>query len=153
MPRPLLAHSRSKRNEPDVSRTSADLGSVAARLAEADAVATLHRLNAEYIRAFAEADTAWYGEHLSEDFVCTLANGRRIDKTEFLRRTAETSGATEVSCDEVDVRSHSAFALVQGVTQCLRDGVRTSTRYTNVWRIHGGCWQAVAAHFTRVADA
>ena len=53
---------------------------VAAITAEADAVATLHTLNAHYIRAFVESDTEWYREHLSDDFVCTLANGRRIDK-------------------------------------------------------------------------
>jgi hypothetical protein len=43
---------------------------LAAATSEADAVATLHELNSEYIRAFVESDTAWYDEHLSEDFVC-----------------------------------------------------------------------------------
>jgi hypothetical protein len=35
-----------------------------------DAVATLHELNAHYIRAFVESDTTWYSEHLSEGFRC-----------------------------------------------------------------------------------
>jgi ketosteroid isomerase-like protein len=135
-----------------MSQTGASTDSVAARIAEAEAVATLHRLNADYIRAFAEADTAWYGEHLSQDFVCTLADGQRIDKTEFLRRTAEASGVTDVSFDEIDVRPQGAVALVHGVTHYLRDGVPTSKRFTSVWRTRGGRWQAVAAHLTRVAE-
>jgi len=142
-----------ERNESGISQTSAPLSSEAARIAEADAVATLHRLNADYIRAFAEGDMAWYGEHLSGDFVCTLADGRRVDKTEFLRRNAETSGVTELSFDEIDVRPQGAVALVHGVTHYMRDGVRRSTRYTNVWRTRGGRWQAVAAHLTHVVGS
>ncbi len=133
--------------------TSATGDSVAARIAEAEAVATLHRLNADFIRAFAEADTAWYGEHLSEDFVCTLADGQRIDKTEFLRRKADAADVADVSFDEIDVRPQGAVALVHGVTHYMRDGVRRSTRYTNVWRTRGGRWQAVAAHLTHVVGS
>ena len=55
---------------------------------EMAAVAALHRLNDEYMRAFVESDTVWYDEHLSDDFVCTLADGLHIDKTQFLLRTA-----------------------------------------------------------------
>src|SRR6266545_3434685 len=95
---------------------------VAAAGREAAAVAMLHDLNADYIRAFVEADTAWYSEHLSDDFVCTLADGRRIDKTEFLRRNAEGPGVTDVTYDEIDVRTLGDVALVHGVTHYTRDG-------------------------------
>jgi ketosteroid isomerase-like protein len=119
--------------------------------AEGDAVATLHDLNAQYIRAFVESDTAWYGEHLSNDFVCTLANGLRIDKAEFLERSAGGPGVTDVSYDEIDVRPLGDVALVHGVTHYSRDGSRASTRYTDTWHYRGGRWQAVAAQLTRVA--
>ena len=124
---------------------------VEAATAESEAVATLHALNAEYIRAFLESDVAWYAEHLSDDFVCTLADGRRIDKPEFLRRNAEGPGVTDVTYDEVDVRPFGDWALVHGVTHYTRDGALASTRYTDIWQCREGRWQAVAAQLTRVA--
>jgi ketosteroid isomerase-like protein len=118
---------------------------------EAEVVGTLHELNAHYIRAFVESDTTWYSENLSDDFVCTLADGRRIDKTEFLRRNAEGPGVTDVTYDEIDVRPLGDVALVHGVTHYIRDGARASTRYTDVWQSRDGQWLAVAAQLTRVA--
>ena len=134
-----------------MSETALDPERVAAATAEADAVALLHDLNEHYIRAFVESDTAWYAEHLSDDFVCTLANGRRIDKAEFLRRNAEGPGVTDVSYDQIDVRPLGDTALVHGVTHYLRDGAPASTRYTDVWHFREGRWQAVAAQLTSVA--
>jgi ketosteroid isomerase-like protein len=120
-------------------------------IAEADAVAALHELNAHYIRAFVEADVDWYREHLSNDFVCTLADGRRIGKAEFLVRAAEGPGVRNVTYDEIDVRPMGDAALVHGVTHFDRDGTPGSTRYTDVWQVRGGRWLAVAAQLTRVA--
>jgi ketosteroid isomerase-like protein len=111
----------------------------------------LHELNANYIRAFVEADTAWYSEYLSDDFVCTLADGRRIDKTEFLRRNAKKPSVMNVTYDQIDVRPLGDVALVHGVTHYLRDGSPASTRYTDVWVMREGRWRAVAAHLTSVA--
>lgn len=131
------------------STSEAEIADAATR--EAEAVAALHDLNADSIRAFVEGDAAWYREHLAADFVCTLADGRRIDRTEFLRRADEGRGVTDVTYDEVDVRPLGDVALVHGVTHYRRDGAPASTRYTDVWQLCGGRWQAVAAQFTRVA--
>jgi ketosteroid isomerase-like protein len=127
-----------------------DADLVAAATEQAEAVATLHELNAQYIRAFVESDTDWYEENLSEDFVCTLADGRRIEKAEFLRRTEEGPGVTNVTYDQIDVRPLDDVALVHGVTHYRRDGVSASTRYTDIWRLRDGRWQAVAAQLTSV---
>jgi ketosteroid isomerase-like protein len=127
-----------------------DADLVAAATEQAEAVATLHELNAQYIRAFVESDTDWYEENLSEDFVCTLADGRRIEKAEFLRRTEEGPGVTNVTYDQIDVRPLDDVALVHGVTHYRRDGVPASTRYTDIWRLRDGRWQAVAAQLTSV---
>jgi hypothetical protein len=124
---------------------------IAAATAEAEAVATLHDLNAQYIRAFVESDTGWYREHLGDDFVCTLADGRRIDKDEFLQRNAAGPGVTNVSYDEIDVRPLGDAALVHGVTHYTRSGSPGSTRYTDVWHFRDGHWVAVAAQLTSVA--
>jgi ketosteroid isomerase-like protein len=131
--------------------TIAEALEVDAPQAEMAVVAALHRLNDEYIRAFAESDIVWYDEHLSGDFVCTLADGLHIDKTQFLSRTAAGPGVTDVRYDEIDVRPLGDVALVQGVAHYLRDGEPESARYTNVWRFHDGRWQAVAAQLTPFA--
>jgi ketosteroid isomerase-like protein len=117
---------------------------------EIEAVATLHRLNADYLRAVVEGDTDWFTEHLSGDFVCTLADGCRIDKAEFLRRTAEGPAVSNLTYDEIDVRPLGEVALIHGMTHSIRDGSPMSIRYTDVWRLLDGRWQAVAAQLTRV---
>jgi ketosteroid isomerase-like protein len=129
-----------------------DVERVAAALTEAETVAILHRLNADYVNAFARSDTDWYSEHLCEDFVCTLAEGRRINKSEFLRQIREGSTVSRVTCDEVDVHPLGDVALVHGITHYTRDGARTSTRYTHVWQLRNGRWRAVAAQLTRVTN-
>jgi ketosteroid isomerase-like protein len=121
-----------------------------ASVVEAEAVARLHQLNAEYIRAFVESDVEWYREHLSDDFVCSLADGRRIGKAEFLETTKGGPGVTDVTYDQIDVRPLGDVALVHGVTHYMRGGAPGSTRYTDVWRSSEGRWLALAAHLTRV---
>jgi ketosteroid isomerase-like protein len=133
-----------------MSETTVDPDGMAAAVAEADAVAALHQLNAHYIRAFVESDASWYDEHLSDDFVCTLADGRRVGKAEFLQLTQDGPGVTGVSYDEVDVRPFGDVAIVHGVTHYTRDGSAASTRYTDVWRMRDGRWQAIAAQLTPV---
>jgi len=133
--------------------TTLDPEHVVARADEAEAVAMLHELNAHYIRAFLEADTAWYDDNLTDDFVCIRADGRRIDRAEFLRTTAEGPGVTDVTVDEIDVRPIGDVALVHGVTSYTRDGTPMSRRYTDVWRRRDGRWRAVAAQITPVVSA
>jgi ketosteroid isomerase-like protein len=134
-----------------MSDTALDPDPVAAAAAEIETVAILHDLNAHYIRAFVESDTTWYRDHLSDDFVCTLADGRRINKSEFLQRNAEGPGVTDVTYDQIDVRPMGDTALVHGVTHYNRDGSSASTRYTDIWHLRDGRWQAVAAQLTSVA--
>jgi ketosteroid isomerase-like protein len=123
-----------------------------ARAEEAEAVALLHRLNAQYIRAFVEADVAWYVENLTADFTCSLSDGTRIGKEAFLRKIASGPGVTDVRYDEVDVRPLGDVALVHGVTHYVRNGEPASTRYTDVWRREAGRWRAVAAQLTGVGN-
>jgi hypothetical protein len=118
------------------------------RQAEMAAVAELHRLNDEYLRALVESDAAWFAANASADFTCTLADGRYVDKTRLLAVAA----VADVSYDEVDVCLLGNVALVRGVAHWLRGGARESTRYTTVWRLREGRWQAVSAQLTPVAE-
>jgi hypothetical protein len=115
---------------------------------EAEAVAAAHRLNLSFVRASGACDTAWFDEHLRDDFVCTLADGRRINKLDFLQRTHEKPHEEHVDCDDVDVHALVEGALVNGVMHSKE--TVTLMRYTVIWQGHGGCWQAVAAQFTQV---
>jgi ketosteroid isomerase-like protein len=135
-----------------ILETRADSAVALARAEEAEAVALLHRLNAQYIRAFVEADVAWYVENLTADFTCSLSDGTRIGKEAFLRKIASGPGVTDVRYDEVDVRPLGDVALVHGVTHYVRNGEPASTRYTDVWRREAGRWRAVAAQLTGVGN-
>lgn len=132
---------------------TADAAVAEARAEEAEAVCELHRLNAHYIRSFVEADVAWYDEHLSDDFTCSLADGKRIGKGEFLEQVAAGPGAIDVTYDDVDVRPLGDVALVHGVTHYVCNGRPASTRYTDVWQRRRGRWLAVAAQLTTVASS
>jgi hypothetical protein len=115
---------------------------------EGAAVAALHQLNADWIRAFTDCDDAWYNEHLRDDFVCTLADGRRINKHEFVRHLREGPRVKTIGCDEIDVHLLDiAVALVHGVIH-LRGQTSASMRYTMLWQAKQNHWQAVAAQFT-----
>jgi hypothetical protein len=103
-----------------IGRPRADAPAAAASeggVAEAAAVATLHQLNADWVRSFIDCDRAWYSDHLADDFVGTLGDGRRINKHDFLRHLTEQPRAETVGCDEVDVHllDDTAVALVHGV--------------------------------------
>jgi ketosteroid isomerase-like protein len=135
-----------------ILETRTDSAVALARAEEAEAVALLHRLNGQYIRAFVEADVAWYVENLTADFTCSLSDGTRIGKEAFLRKIASGPGVTDVRYDEVDVRPLGDVALVHGVTHYVRNGEPASTRYTDVWRREAGRWRAVAAQLTGVGN-
>jgi hypothetical protein len=124
-----------------------------AALCEAEVVAALHRLNALYIRALAESDSAWFGKHLSDDFFCTLTGGRRVGKIEYLRRVEETRRMRGVTFDEIDVRPLGDVAVVQGVMYGASNDLSVSDRYIHVWHLRNRRWRAVVAHITRVVGA
>jgi ketosteroid isomerase-like protein len=134
-----------------ILETREDSMDAQARAEEAEAVAILHRLNEQYIRAFVEADVPWYVENLSAAFTCSLADGRRIGKEEFLHMVAAGPGVTDVTFDEIDVKPLGNVALVHGVTHFVRDGERMSSRYTDIWQRRDGRWRAVATQLTTVA--
>jgi uncharacterized protein DUF4440 len=117
---------------------------------ETAAVGSLHDLNAEFMRAFAEGDAAWYWANLSDEFVCTLADGRRMSRDEFLDFRADGPCADRLTYDEVDVHLLGDAALVQGVMHFLTDEECKSIRYTQVWSRRWGFWQAAAAQLTPV---
>jgi hypothetical protein len=116
---------------------------------EAATVRALYQLNAEWIRALTDCDNAWYSEYLNDGFVCTMADGRRLNKHDFLRHVQEQPRGGAAGCDDVDVHplDDVAVALVHGVIHVWGEAL-TLMRYTITWQAMPERWQAVAAQFT-----
>jgi ketosteroid isomerase-like protein len=123
----------------------------AGRFATADAVATLHRLNAQRIIAWAQGDLAWYRAHLAEDFASVLEDGRRADRARYLELAAEASGANHASAEEVDVHPLGEVAVLRGVARFWYGDSSVSLRYTDVWVKRRNTWLIVSAHSTSLA--
>jgi hypothetical protein len=117
---------------------------------EAEAVAALHELNAEFVGALGAGVTSWYATHLSREFVCTLAGGRRVGRAEFQRRVEVAAPPGDVACDEIDVHPLGEVALVHGAIHAGCASGFTLTRYTAVWQLLGHQWEMIAVQFTPV---
>jgi ketosteroid isomerase-like protein len=122
-----------------------------ARAADPGDDATLRRLNRDYIGAFLACDVARFRDLLADDFSGVLADGRVIDKAEFLRDAARPPGVREFRVIDVGVRLYGDAALVNDLASYQRpDGTRAQTRYVDVWARRPGGWQIVSVQITRV---
>ena len=111
---------------------------------------TLQRLNADYIQFVIHSDVHRFSELLASDFLCSLPDGRLIDRTEFLKHTAEPYQFKELEAHDVSVRLMGDFAIVHARTTFIHDdGTRGAGRYTDIWVKRDGRWRAVAAHVSR----
>jgi uncharacterized protein DUF4440 len=113
---------------------------------------TLERLNAEYIQAYLSSDTRWYDEHLADEFVCIEADGTVLDKTQFLKKTAEGPDVLDYKLVRVHVRIYGRVALVHGTGKFTRkDQLSGVSRYTDVYVQDADKWKAVSAQITRTS--
>ena len=113
---------------------------------------TLKRLNTEYIQSYMSSDTTWYSEHLADEFVCIEADGTVLDKTQFLRKTAEGPDVLDYELVRVHVRIYGRVALVQGTGKFTRkDQSSGVSRYTDVYVQNEDKWKAVSAQITRTS--
>ena len=111
---------------------------------------TLQELNEDYIRSVQNSDVARFDEILADDFLCSLPDGRLIDRAAFLIQTAIPATISNLKAEDVNVRLMGDFAIVHArTTYTTQDGRQASGRYTDVWAKRGGQWLAVSAHVTR----
>lgn len=112
----------------------------------------LHALNDHYVRAFREADVAWYAEHLAADYLVVQSDGSLHDRAAALERFARPTFATSMRSfpvDRVKVRRFDDVALIHAENAYeLLDGRRGISRYTDIWHQRDGRWRCVAAHIT-----
>ncbi len=116
----------------------------------ADDLAALTRLNDDYIESVRRSDVARFREILASDFLCTLADGRLIDRDEFLANAAAPTTAHGLEVHDVNVRVLGDTAIVHAATTFTHpDGRPGRGRYTDIWARRDGRWVAVAAQFMR----
>jgi ketosteroid isomerase-like protein len=112
---------------------------------------TLRRLNDDYVRAFLACDVNRDRELLADDFYGVLADGRVIDKAEFLRQAAQPPALSNFAVRDVAVRVYGDAAVVDTLATYLRpDGNRAKTRYVHVYVRQAGRWRIVSVQITRV---
>jgi ketosteroid isomerase-like protein len=119
----------------------------------------LHELNENYVRAFREADVAWYDAHLAPSYLAIVADGSLHDRASALARFAQPTFATAMKrfpVGAVNVRRLGDTALIHAENAYeLNDGRCGVSRYTDIWHRGpptGGRWMCVAAHITTLQD-
>jgi ketosteroid isomerase-like protein len=112
----------------------------------------LTQLNEQYVRASLAGDVEWYREQLSDDFVCVDSDGSVLDKTAFLKMTAQGSELATYNLDEVNIRFYGDVALVRATGSWVaKDGTPGVSKYTDVYALLDGAWRTVSAQITRPA--
>ena len=125
------------------------LPGLAAAAGNADETAIL-RLNQDHIRAFVTSNVALYRELLADDFRAVLADGREIDKAEFLSQAARPAGVAEYHIEDVWVRQFGDMALLTArLNYRHRDGPALRTFYVDVYVRRAGRWRLASAQFIR----
>jgi uncharacterized protein (TIGR02246 family) len=117
-----------------------------------DDFAVLRTLNDNYVRAFREADVAWYDAHLAPDYVVVSGDGSFHDRAAALANFAKPSFATYMKSfpvDNVTIRRFDDVALINAENAYeLKDGRKGVSRYTDIWHKRDGRWRCIAAHIT-----
>ena len=112
----------------------------------------IRQLNDDYVRAFLACDVARFRAILADDFIGVLADGRVIDKAEFLRQARERPDAQDLRLHNVVIRQYGETALVvASVTYRRADGTGVQTRYCCLLVRRDGRWAIVWVQWTRVA--
>jgi ketosteroid isomerase-like protein len=111
---------------------------------------TLTKLNDDYIRSVQRSDVKRFDEILSDDFLCSMADGSLLDRRQFLDYTAKPVTIRNLQAHDVNVRMMGDVAIIHARTSyTTADGKESGGRYTDVWARRNGRWLAVSAHVTR----
>ncbi len=114
------------------------------------AIAAIRVLNEQYIDAARISNANWFGQHMDEDVVVVLGNGRRVRKPEFLELLKnEPRDYKSLTARDVTVRVYGATAQVDATAPWeLRDGTTGVTRYIDTYAWLDCRWQVISAQLT-----
>src|SRR5688572_22946216 len=125
-------------------------GTMSNQVSTAYDIDALTQLNADYITAVQKGDVKRFNEILSDDFLCSMADGTLVDRRRFLELTAQPVTIRNLAAHDVNIRLMGDMAIIHAATSyTTADGKPSSGRYTDVWARRGGRWVAVSAHVTR----
>jgi ketosteroid isomerase-like protein len=125
-------------------------GAMGDQASTATDIDVLTKLNADYITSVQKGDVKRFNEILSDDFLCSMADGTLVDRKRFLELTAQPVTIRNLAAHDVNIRLMGDMAIVHAATSyTTADGRPSSGRYTDVWARRGGRWVAVSAHVTR----
>ncbi len=117
-----------------------------------DDLSVVRALNENYVKAFRDADVAWYDAHLAPDYVVVSGDGSFQDRAAALAHFAEPTFARTIKSfpvDKVKVRRFDGVALAHAENAYeLKDGRKGVSRYTDIWLLRNGRWLCIAAHIT-----
>jgi uncharacterized protein (TIGR02246 family) len=113
----------------------------------------LRELNENYVRAFREADVAWYDAHLTPDYVVISGDGSFNDRAKALENFAKPTFATSMKSfpvGDVRIRRFDDIAIIHAENAYeLKDGRKGVSRYTDIWvKQSDRRWMCIAAHIT-----
>jgi ketosteroid isomerase-like protein len=121
---------------------------------EGDDTDVLRQLNEQYVRAFREADVAWYDAHLAPDYVVTQGDGTFDYRAGALAAFARPTFATHFRSfpvEQVNIRRFGELALIEAENPFeMKDGRTGIARYTDIWQKQQGRWRCISAHITPV---
>ncbi len=112
----------------------------------------MRQMNDDYVNAFLTCDVTRFRTLLADDFRAVLADGRMIDKAEFLRQAAQKPDAHDLRLHDVGIRRFGDTDLVEGLVTYKRgDGSVVRTRYATLYARRGGSLAIVWVQWTRVS--
>ena len=120
----------------------------------AAATETIRALNQQYIDAARISNGNWFGQHMAEDVVVVLGDGRRVGKAEFLATLkSQPRDYKSLTVRDVTIRFYGATVIVDGTAPWeLRDGTTGVTRYIDTYAWLDCRWQVVSAQLTWLAS-
>ncbi len=119
----------------------------------AAAAEAIRVLNQQYIDAARISNGKWFGQHMAEDVVVVLGDGRRLAKSEFLALLErEPRDYKSLTVRDVTMRVYGSTVIVDGAAPWeLRDGTMGVTRYIDTYAWLHCRWLVVSAQLTWLA--
>jgi ketosteroid isomerase-like protein len=114
---------------------------------------TLTALNQDFFTSVQKGDVPRFDEILADDFMNSNPDGSLLNKTEFLKQTAQPVTISGLVAEDVRIRVLGDFAIIHGrFDSRSADGKPRRGRYTDNWARRDGTWVAVSAHFNLDRD-
>ena len=127
-------------------------------LSENQIIEVLTDIQHRLAKAWVEGDRKFIENVLADDWCVTDLTGRVLTKEEVLREAfgSDERQVASMNIDDIRVRSFGDWAIVTGRTQAAGEYqgqmVEVKLRFTDVFVMRDGRWQAVASQATLLND-